>query len=133
MVHRPEIAWSDTSTGQSGDAAAFNTGDPDAVERVYEPAGVLVGAPGQPVTGEARREVNARMTALGLPIEVRPRHVYVADDVALLIVDWTIAGTGPDGEVVDIQGTATDVARRGDDGVWRCIIDNPFGTAHERP
>lgn len=70
-----------------------------------------------------------RMVAFGLPIEVRPRHVYVAEDIALLIVDWTISGTTPDGEEVDIRGTATDVARRGKDGIWRYIIDNPFGTA----
>lgn len=69
------------------------------------------------------------MASFGLPIDVRPRHVYLADDVALLIVDWTISGTTADGEDVDIQGTATDVARRGDDGIWRYIIDNPFGTA----
>jgi ketosteroid isomerase-like protein len=68
------------------------------------------------------------MTALGMPIEVRPRHVYVADDIALLIVDWSIKGTATGGAVVDIEGTATDVARRGEDGVWRYVIDNPFGT-----
>lgn len=110
-------------------ATAFNTGAPDIIERVYEQAGVFVSSPGQPTTGTARREANARMASLGCPIDVKPRHVYVADDIALLIVDWTIACTTPGGEAVNIQGTATDVARRGDDGVWRYIIDNPFGTA----
>lgn len=114
-------------------ATAFNTGDPDAIERVYEPAGVFVASPGRPTTGADRREANARMASLGLPIEVEPRHVYVADDIALLIVDWTITGTTPDGEAVNIRGTATDVARRGDDGIWRYIIDNPFGTATQAP
>ncbi|WP_309082329.1 DUF4440 domain-containing protein [Zhihengliuella sp.] len=114
-------------------AAAFNTGDPDVVERVYEQAGVFISSPGQITTGADRREANARMASLGLPIEVRPRHVYVADDIALLIVDWTIAGTAPDGEQVDIRGTATDVARRGVDGTWRYIIDNPWGTATQAP
>lgn len=114
-------------------AAAFNTGDPDAIERVYEQAGVLVSSPGVPTTGADRRAANARMASLGLPIEVRPRHVYVAEDIALLIVDWTIAGTTPDGEEVDIQGTATDVARRDAEGTWRYIIDNPFGTATHGP
>ena len=58
---------------------------------------------------------------LGLPITVRPRRVEVAGDLALLIVDWTV------GE--DISGTATDVARRGADGCWRYVIDNPFGVS----
>lgn len=114
-------------------ATAFNTGDPDSIERVYELAGVFVSKPGVPTTGADRRSANARMASLGLPIEVKPRHVYVADDIALLIVDWTIAGTTPDGEEIDIRGTATDVARRGEDGVWRYIIDNPFGTATQGP
>lgn len=114
-------------------ATAFNTGDPDAIERVYEQAGVFISSPGNPTTGADRREANARMASLGLPIEVKPRHVYVADDIALLIVDWTIVGTTSDGEEVNIQGTATDVARRGDDGTWRYIIDNPFGTATQAP
>ncbi|MGI8722918.1 MAG: YybH family protein [Geodermatophilaceae bacterium] len=85
--------------------------------------------PDKPMTGLDRAVANARFQGLGLPIDVRPRHVYVADDIALLIVDWTIDGTGPDGTPVHLQGTATDVARRGPQGTWRYIIDNPFGTA----
>ncbi|HEX8518533.1 MAG TPA: DUF4440 domain-containing protein [Pseudonocardia sp.] len=110
-------------------AAAFNSGDPAAVERVYEDVGVLVPQPGRPVTGFERSAANAALQALGAPITTRPRHVYVADDVALLVVDWTIDGTGPDGSPVHLAGTATDVARRGADGRWRYVIDNPFGTA----
>jgi uncharacterized protein (TIGR02246 family) len=110
-------------------ARAFNTGDAAAVERVYEPDGVFVAAPGQPVTGAARTAASERFLALGLPIDVRPRHVYVAGDIALLIVDWTIAGQAVDGRHLHLQGTATDVARRGVDGRWRYVIDNPFGTA----
>jgi ketosteroid isomerase-like protein len=69
--------------------------------------------------------------SLGVPIRVEPRHVYVTatGDTALLVVDWMIDGRRPDGEHVHIEGTATDVARRGVDGVWRYVIDNPFGTA----
>ncbi|MGW0516332.1 YybH family protein [Crossiella sp. NPDC003009] len=103
-------------------AAAFNTGDPAAVEQVYEPGGLLAPQPGNPVTGQDRLAANARLQALGHPIEVRPRHTYVVDDLALLIVDWEIPGAG-------ISGTATDVARRGPDGWWRYVIDNPHGCA----
>ena len=45
------------------------------------------------MTGLDRAVANARFQGLGLPIDVRPRHVYVADDIALLIVDWTIDGS----------------------------------------
>lgn len=114
-------------------AAAFNSGDPAQVEKVYEPDDVLVSRPGDPVGGQDRSRANAELMALGLPIEVEPRHVYVNGDLALLIVDWTIAGTGKGGEVVEIRGIATDVARRGSDGLWRYVIDNPWGTAGDRP
>lgn len=108
-------------------ASAFNSGDPDLVERVYEEDGILVLDPAAPLTGAARREGNARFMSLGVPISVRPRHVHQAGDLAFLIVDWEVRGTGPDGREVDIRGTATDVARRGADGLWRYVIDNPFG------
>ncbi|MFE3290513.1 YybH family protein [Rhodococcus sp. NPDC059234] len=110
-------------------AAAFNTGDADIVDSVYEQDGLLVDRPGHVTSGAERRAANARLLALGLPIEVFPRHVYVMGDIALMIVDWVIAGTSAAGDSVDVRGTATDVARRGPDGHWRYVIDNPFGTA----
>lgn len=107
--------------------AAFNAADADALEQAYEPTGVLVPRPGYPVTGPARSAANAHLLGFGLPMQARPRHVYVADDIALLIVDWSVRGTTADGRQVDLSGTATDVARRGADGVWRYVIDNPAG------
>ncbi|MBF8189479.1 nuclear transport factor 2 family protein [Nonomuraea sp. K274] len=109
--------------------AAMNSGDPDALDHAYEDGAVLVPVPGHPVTGTARLAANQHMQSFGLPIEASPRHVYVADDIALLIVDWSMRGTAPDGTAVDLSGTATDVARRGADGRWRYVIDNPHGTA----
>ncbi|WP_026403184.1 YybH family protein [Actinomadura rifamycini] len=106
-------------------ADRFNSGDPAALAEVYEDGGMLV--LGTPLTGAAAHAANARLQSLGAPITVSPRHVYPHGDLALLIVDWTIQGTGPDGDPVDIRGTATDVVRRGEDGYWRYAIDNPFG------
>ncbi|WP_394619139.1 YybH family protein [Lentzea sp. JNUCC 0626] len=105
-------------------AAAFNSRDAEAVDAVYEPSGLFVPHPGTTLTGQHRRDANQRFLDLGLPIDVRPRHVYEHDGIALLIVDWTIG---------DITGTATDVARKGADGRWRYVIDNPFGTRQAAP
>jgi ketosteroid isomerase-like protein len=128
--HSPSIApTTDPARHPDAFAAAFNSGDPAAVERLYEPGGVLVARPGSPVTGPERAAANGGLQGLGVPIEVHPRHVYVADDIALLVVDWVIEGTGRDGAPVRVAGTATDVARRGPDGSWRYVIDNPWGTA----
>ncbi|MEU4540256.1 hypothetical protein AB0G15_35995 [Streptosporangium sp. NPDC023825] len=79
--------------------------------------------------GPGRIAATEHLLGLGLPIQARPRHAYVADDIALTIVDWTIHGTAPDGTEAHFEGTAADVARRGPDGLWRYLIDNPFGTA----
>ncbi|MEU6424431.1 DUF4440 domain-containing protein [Microbispora sp. NPDC046973] len=108
-------------------AERFNSGDYEAVAEVYETGAVFVPEPGSPLTGTQAHAANGRFVGLGLPITVRPRHVYSTGDIALLIVDWVIDGTGRDGRPVRIEGTATDVARRGQDGRWRYVIDNPFG------
>jgi len=128
--HRTSIApTTDPARLPAAFAAAFNSGDPAAVERRYEPGGVLVARPGLATTGADRAAANAGLQGLGVPIEVVPRHVYVAGDIALLVVDWVIEGTGRDGAPVRVSGTATDVARRGPDDSWRYVIDNPWGTA----
>ncbi|NED19017.1 DUF4440 domain-containing protein [Streptomyces sp. SID9913] len=109
-------------------AERFNSGDAAALAQVYEDAAVLVPQPGTPATGPDLHAANGRLQELGIPIAVRPRHVYCSGDVALLIVDWVIDGTGREGQAVHVEGTATDIARRGPDGRWRYVIDNPFGT-----
>jgi hypothetical protein len=55
------------------------------------------------------------------------RHVYVAGDIAQIVVDWSIDGTGPDGEQVHFGGSACDIVRRGADGRWRYLIDKIKG------
>ncbi len=109
-------------------AERFNSGGATALAQVYEDAAVLVPQPGTPVTGPESHAANGRLQRLGVPISVHPRHVYRSGDVALLIVDWVIDGIGREGQAVHVEGTATDVARRGSDGRWQYVIDNPFGT-----
>lgn len=111
--------------------SAFNSGRLELVIQAYEEFAVFTPQPGHPLASADLEIALANFLALGLPIEVTTRHAYVADDVALLIVDWRIHGVTPDGNEVDITGTATDVARRGTDGYWRYLIDNPFGSAAE--
>jgi ketosteroid isomerase-like protein len=109
-------------------ADAFNSGDPAAVEALFESGAVFVTEPGQVVTGDDRRRATGDFLALGVPIAITLRHSYVSDDIALIIGDFVIHGTGPDGTAVHQEGTATDVVRRGADGYWRYVIDNPPGT-----
>ncbi|MEV5323211.1 DUF4440 domain-containing protein [Nonomuraea sp. N2-4H] len=106
---------------------AMNSGG--SLDHVYEDGAVLIPVPGHPVTGSALAAANRHLQSFGVPMEAVPRQVYVAGDIALLIVDWSMRGTARDGTKIDMSGTATDVLRRGADGQWRYVIDNPHGTA----
>jgi len=106
----------------------FARGAGELLDQHYESGAVLVPRPGLPLTTPQERVVaHNRLLSFGLPITAETRHVYVADDIALLIVDWSISGTSRDGYQIDLHGTAADVARRGPDNRWRYVIDNPFG------
>jgi ketosteroid isomerase-like protein len=106
---------------------AFNSGDMAAIDDLYEPDGVVVPRPGMAISGSARVGSYAHLQGLTMTAEVR--HSYVVDDIALLVVDWTLKGTNPYGHEVDLTATATDVFRRAADGNWRYVIDNPHGGA----
>ncbi|SES18079.1 YybH family protein [Streptomyces qinglanensis] len=129
----PTDNWSPPVARAAADVPAvfaerFNSGRPEAVAGMYEEGAVFVAPDGRVADSpEGIARANAEFLGLGLPITVRPRHVCPAGDTALLIVDWEIEGTGPDGRPLHLQGTATDVARRGADGVWRYVIDRPVG------
>ena len=109
----------------------FNSGKVGAMMTLYDPEAVLIATD---ITD--RTEIVAELErdlSLGLPLEAKARHVFVNGDIAQIVVDWSIDGTGPDGEHVHVEGTASDVARRGADGRWRYLIDNRLGTAVRQP
>ncbi len=57
------------------------------------------------------------------------RKVIEAGDIALYCSHWTLKGTGPDGNPVEMSGNSADVLRRQSDGTWLVAIDNPWGSA----
>jgi ketosteroid isomerase-like protein len=135
--HEEETAMSELPTGPEGVIPSlverFNSGKISEMMALYEGA-VLVADDGRTVTDRA--EIAAELEhdlSLGLPLQAKARHVFVAGDIAEIVVDWAIDGTGPDGRHVHVAGTASDVARRGADGRWRYLIDNRLGTAVRQP
>ena len=112
----------------------FNSGKVSAMMTLYEPEAVLIAKDGRTVTGHSGIAAELeRDLSLGLPLEAKARHVFVADDIAEIVLDWSIEGTGPGGEHVHLGGSASDIVRRGADGRWRYIIDNNQGTAVRQP
>ncbi|MEV0718440.1 nuclear transport factor 2 family protein [Asanoa sp. NPDC050611] len=112
----------------------FNSGTVSAMLGLYEQEAVLVKKDGRTVSGHT--EIAAQLEPdlqHGLPLKAKARHVFVAGDIAEIVLDWSIAGTGRNGEQVDVGGSACDVVHRGADGIWRYMIDNNFGTAVRQP
>ncbi|MEU4679122.1 DUF4440 domain-containing protein [Micromonospora sp. NPDC023737] len=108
----------------------FNSGKVSAMMEQFEPGIVFVARDGRAITDPT--EIAAQLErdiSLGLPLKAKARHVFVAGDIAQIVLDWSIEGTGPDGKQVHIEGSASDVVRRGADGRWRYLIDNAVGTA----
>jgi ketosteroid isomerase-like protein len=112
----------------------FKSGKVSEVMALFEPKSVFVANDGRTVTDhEEIAAILERDIMLGLPVKTIVRHVFVTDDIAQIVVDWSIDGTGPDGKQVHLGGTACDIVRRGADGRWRYIIDNNQGTAMRKP
>jgi uncharacterized protein (TIGR02246 family) len=107
-------------------AEAFNAGNLDGLMKLYEPDAVLVSQTGEALAGTAAiREALGGFLALKGTITLGTRAAYTAGDVALLYGEYTLKGTGPDGNALELSGRTSEVIRRGSDGVWRYVVDNP--------
>ncbi|MEU4995742.1 nuclear transport factor 2 family protein [Streptomyces sp. NPDC021622] len=109
-------------------AEAFNAGNLEILRMLFDPQAMRVLSPGKFQAGDELWDTGEETLAHRLPISLKVRHAYTVGDTALMIIDYVHEGTGPDGKHVKIEGTAADIARRGADGVWRCLISNPSGT-----
>ncbi len=128
MTHKPELARSPEQIVPSL-LAHFNSMDVDVMCGFYEPDAILVSANGEPQRGiQAIRAELLKYYSVQLPMVIIARHVFVADTIASLVLDWNIVGKTPSGDDFHMVATSNDIARRGSDGYWRYIIDNPFGT-----
>ena len=116
-------------------AEAFSAHDLEAVMALYEPQATLI-PPGQEVpnlilTGaEAVREHLSGLLALKPKFELEFKKAIQAGDIALLLSEWTLSATDPDGNAVEMEGRTTDVVRRQPDGSWLVVIENPSGSEH---
>jgi ketosteroid isomerase-like protein len=64
-----------------------------------------------------------RFMALRLPLSVRITSVLESAELALVICEGRVAGTGPDGEQVRLSGHGCAVLRPQPDGAWRIAAD----------
>ncbi|BFU93375.1 MAG: hypothetical protein NTNFB02_00970 [Nitrospira sp.] len=109
-------------------AAAFNSGNVEAVMALYEPEATLVPQPGQVVQGrEAIRQALLQFLALKGTMEVKSIFTVHGSGVVLTRGQWKLTGTGPDGKPITMTGRSVEVLRQQPNGEWLLAIDHPFG------
>ena len=105
---------------------AFNAGDIDALMELYESGASIEPEPGKLVEGkDAIREVLNGFLALKGKINLETKKAVQTGDLGLLHGQWSLAGTDPDGNPVNLSGNTTEVVRRQADGSWLYAIDLP--------
>jgi uncharacterized protein (TIGR02246 family) len=109
---------------------ALNARDADRVLSLYTDNATMRTVTGEVIHGRAALREEVEQTIGARPhITNTTRHVLVGEGTALVIVDWDMRLTAPDGSRVAATGTTANVAMRGLDGGWRFTILNPVGTA----
>jgi uncharacterized protein (TIGR02246 family) len=107
----------------------INAGNLDSMMILYESDACFASQPGQSIKGrEGIRQSLQGFVDMRGKLESKIKRVFQTSNLALVISEWSFSGTGPDGNVVNLASTATDVLRQQPDGTWHVIIDNPWGT-----
>ena len=104
-------------------ADALNAGDADAVLALFRQDATMRTFAGDVLTDrEALRAETVNSIAAQARLTNKPGFTQIGGDTALIIVDWNLEATLPDGTRISPTGTTTAVARRSADGSWRLAI-----------
>lgn len=111
--------------------AALESGDIELSVALYEPTAVLFKKSGETMTGlDAIRENNAGVIALKPKFTIAFIKATLSGDGTLATnrMKAELAFTKPDGQLVKTNVDTLEVLRRQEDGSWRYIIDDPYGS-----
>jgi ketosteroid isomerase-like protein len=107
----------------------FNKGNIDFLMTLYEKDACFASKAGQVVRDlESIRRILQGLIDMGGKLEARVKRLLHSSNLALLITEWSLSGTEPDGKPINLTGRATIVLRSQSDGTWLMIIENPWGT-----
>jgi uncharacterized protein (TIGR02246 family) len=108
---------------------ALNAGHADAVLALFHQDATMRTFNGRVLTDrEALRAETVQTVAAQARLTNKPRFTQIGGDTALIIVDWNLEATLPDGTRISPTGTTAAVARRPADGSWRFAVLNCQGT-----
>jgi uncharacterized protein (TIGR02246 family) len=106
--------------------ACMGRGDLDGLVELYALDAVFEPEPGVVVVGRpAIRDALAELLALRPTMHATTAQVLQGGDVALVVNDWSMRATAPDGTPVERAGHSADVVRRQPDGRWLVVVDKP--------
>lgn len=107
----------------------LNSGDVEGLLTLFTPDATMRTTTGAMITGHAalHREFTETISAAAELVN-RSRHTLLSADTALLVTDWTLHLTTPDGTRISPTGTTANIAVR-TDGEWRFALLNPLGIA----
>jgi uncharacterized protein (TIGR02246 family) len=126
MMTTPEEVLNSVTEG-------INAGDLDSLMTLYEADACFATQPGQLAKSleTIRQSLRGFTDIKNGKFDLKVKRVLQASDLALVISEWSFAGTGPDGNPVNIAAKkSTEVLRQQADGTWRFVIDNPWGTEY---
>ncbi len=107
----------------------INTGDLDSLMKLYESDACFASQPGQLAKSpEGVRQCLRDFIDLKGKLDLKVKRVLQASDLALVTTEWSFSGTGPDGNPINMTAKSADVLRQQEDGTWKFVIDNPWGT-----
>ena len=96
---------------------------------LYENDACFASKPGQVVKDpDSIRQTLQSFIDMGCKLEAKAKRVLQANNLALLITEWSINGTEPDGKPINLTGRGTVVLRQQSDDTWLIVIENPWGT-----
>ena len=107
----------------------FNKGNISFLMTLYENGACFASKPGQ--TEKDLKNIRQSLQSfidMRSKLEAKVKRVLQANDLTLLITEWSINGTRPDGESINLTGRGTVILRRQSDGNWLMVIENPWGT-----
>lgn len=109
--------------------AALNAGDLDVLLGLFSSKATMRMTGGETIQEDPAglRSGLARLLQLRPRIHNEIRRVITSGDIALVLLDWSLSVTLPDGHEQEQRGTATQVMEKGRDGGWRLLISNPLG------
>lgn len=117
--------------------SAINREDFDALMDFYAEDATLVVRPGLNVTG--KQQIRAAFVAISeyfnhsLVVKQGNMSVIQGGTSALVLAQTLLSGKQSSGEAFTMERHATYVFKRDTGGVWRCVVDNSYGTELIRP